>query len=275
MIIENLSEIIFKYLPLAKIGGEYAVYRIMEKSELCNQIEVIIDEIIDPNMDKNIDNLKKHLQNNGWLTFCKFNEYYFGQIKNLQLFLTINNREYEIKIECNNYDQTFFHATNIQIDKSGVYSPRYNLPNVSDEDYLSFYTIHDIKNKRLSLVKPISNITNSTDKKYNYQKLLTLGGTLIKQGWTPDPIIKNNLLTIHHRKDDKENIINYNNRQHNLIQNLDHETICVICRDSISKFRAVVLSCSHPYHIKCLRTQLLDVGDNTSKCSLCRKEIID
>jgi hypothetical protein len=275
MIIENLSEIIFKYLPLAKIGGEYAVYRIMEKSELCNQIEVIIDEIIDPNMDKNIDNLKKHLQNNGWLTFCKFNEYYFGQIKNLQLFLTINNREYEIKIECNNYDQTFFHATNIQIDKSGVYSPRYNLPNVSDEDYLSFYTIHDIKNKRLSLVKPISNITNSTDKNYNYQKLLTLGGTLIKQGWTPYPIIKNNLLTIHHRKDDKENIINYNNRQHNLIQNLDHETICVICRDSISKFRAVVLSCSHPYHIKCLRTQLLDVGDNTSKCSLCRKEIID
>lgn len=268
-VINKVTDAIFHYIPKAKLTGEYIIFKIRHESELSKQIEVIIDEKEDPEFNVNIEKLKSHLIEKNWYQTSKLNEYYYGKIVNHQIYVKIDkDHEYEILIELKKYDRTLFHVNNLQIDKNNNITPIYCETGISPNEYIYFAT-NDIKNKRISLVRSIDDITSSIEKKYNFQKMITIGGYLIKQGWIVDPLIKKKILNINPKNKRRKNKSSKETNENN------ENEICAICRDSIDKHRAVILKCDHLYHIKCLRTQLLDIGANSSRCSLCRKEIID
>jgi len=254
--IVELKDMIFQFIPKAKLSGKYAIFHIDPLFYKCDEIEVLINENDDPWMNRNIGIFENSLREKGWLNLCKINDYYNSKIINHELWIIINEYKYRVIIDCNSYNQAFFHATNIQIDKNGNISPRYCDKDISPDEYI-YFSKQDIKHKRLSLAKSIKNISESTEKKFSFQKMIDLGGDLLNFGWKIDPFIQRQLLRIKPAR--------------NILSN----DICVICQESIDEFRSVILNCNHFYHVKCLRTQLLGIGNTTSQCSICRKEIIE
>jgi hypothetical protein len=253
--ITKLKDMIFQFIPNAKLSGKYAIFHIDPTFEYCDQIEVLINEDEDPWMYRHIKELADYLFERDWLKMNRPREFYNEHIIINELWIEMDGHRCIISIDCKSYEQSFFHANNVQIDRNGRMTPRYCDRGITPDEYI-YFSKQDIRDRRLSLARPITNIPTSYEKKYSFQKLITLGGDLVNNGWKIDPNIQRQLLRMK-------------------MITTDSNDICVICQESINGLRSVILNCNHFYHVNCLRNQLLGVGTTTSQCSICRKEIIE
>ena len=171
--VTKLTKLIFKHLPDAKIGGKYIIHHLSKDYRACNQLEIQVPDL------QQIGQLESYFREKNYLIQEKENSYYYNQINNKELKIKFQGEEYCLTFyEQNKFSEVHFHVNNLQIDKKGKISTRYHQENISEKDYIN-WSKGDIKTKRLSLVRPLSELPTSTERKYSYVKLTTLGNDLV------------------------------------------------------------------------------------------------
>lgn len=179
--------------------------------------------------------------------------------------VTLNNQE--ILVDCSLPSSTQgwcdFTCNNLQMSTTDQLSTRCcPLPNRGN---FLFTCIQDIQAKRLIPMCPLSWLTLDTRcNRQRYVSLVFRALKMMSRGWTLGPHLQGGELEF--------TVVEIEACPQGGVQPVYNR--CTICQEDITKpWSGVELSCSHCYHIDCLKTLMCGSGPSSYKCPVCKQDI--